>query len=873
MGLVFFSAMALSPQSFAGVYSFGDGCASLGSWSQQALIQTKNLISIIESLKNDKNCVGIESIIPKIKVAEDALTTAGDDQARTDRLESLPNELSALRSFVGATSEQRSEVLKLMAFKKLEAASLASEKVTGTGAAGAGAAGKAIGDVLGVGSVDPATLGIAVGVKKFSDRVDRSLNVGLSMLEQSLDVLPQLDRCLVKSPNQGVALLAAMVKMNAAFASSQSGTADRIANVTAKLVTFARNKSFSKVLRNLDETEFWMSLGCLLETTSQSYCAAHDAHKLLDYSLREAKPYFNAKKETLDMENPLAGYYIISRDIPRIATWIQKIRFGIEPKLASDAGFKNKVWTDVTNLMKSINYLRGVYNEESFTFSTLTDLESKKSSVLKLVMKLNNDITRGGDIEGAGASGTNFFTQGVVPMLIPYRLVGIDIPEFCKSNSTRPALEFGECMVQNGDWNPIFQNPERLLQTIGVSLDNIIKSAVDRASLYFQQRMIVDKPNLVSESVTSQVFTVTASLRRVSSYLTALEKKILDLTRATDDENVAESMTLLPNIIDTNNRVKAVLNSYKTIYDVIGRGANTTNLADKDLQEAYDKVINAVCDKFNVITQWDTFLSTRMATFIHHDYALRIRNNIDMVPYEKELLIETGNELLYRLMSTTATSPTHVKNDIQAAIVINKRNLTSIETMFKQNLREIIGQLSYVIEGVGRSGKAPTWANAYRDNRNYARDQYSGNFFARSYGYLWAFSSTLGDKFSYLPYLRNQIYSPLYKFQPKNEALRLAAEDEFGAFKQLKARYCALSLGFEDRNYFYDLCKGTVLKSAYEVPPNSEKDAVALDLKYDRYMNANTKDKAVSGDSVCAFNTYGRRNLVYWMSLDMNNRK
>src|SRR4051794_27144339 len=90
------SSMALwSSPVRAGVYSFGGGCASMGAWSQAALNQTDTIIRIAESLKDNPNCKGLESVIPKLESAKTALQMPQDQEKRADRLESIPKEISA----------------------------------------------------------------------------------------------------------------------------------------------------------------------------------------------------------------------------------------------------------------------------------------------------------------------------------------------------------------------------------------------------------------------------------------------------------------------------------------------------------------------------------------------------------------------------------------------------------------------------------------------------------------------------------------------------------------------------------------------------------------------------------------------------------
>lgn len=845
--------MIISNSGHAGVYSFGSGCASLGSWTQQALQQTQAIKGIVEALKDDPNCAGIETIVPKIAIAEEVLKSPDSDATVADRLETIPNEIAALSNFMVASPELKSQVLTLMAARKIEAATLTAGSATGAAVATA------------VPGVAEAAV-IAEGIKNLGERSQRSLRVGLDMLDQSLDILPNLDRCLLNKPNQGLAMMSASVKLAAAFASSSDGIGSRMANTVAKLVTFLRNKKFTTRLAELDESEFWMSVSCLMETTTQTYCTARDRHKLLDYSLRQLQP----KKDesvTVDVNNPLAGYYVLTRDVPNVSSWIQKIQFGIEPKLQTDATFKNRVWGYVTELTLTINNLRGLYNETLLTYNSLPDVEARRTTVLKLIGNLSN-MMADGESGGADGRGLNFFTQGVTGQMFPYLLIGLaEIPDEVVNSPN--GMSWDDWMLNRGKWQPMFHAPDELISKIDVKLEELIKGAVDRASIYFQQRMIVDMSNLVVESVTNQASTVVQSFKRISSYLTGLEQKIAE----SGDE---DSILLVPMIRETNARIGSVLVSYQTILEAILSGGKNPDgtfdpkKMDEEIKAAYQSVIETTYQQFNVLLQRDTFLPNRLSTFIHHDYAMRVKRNEDVSSYEKELMVEAGNELLYRLLSLTGNNPTQVKNDLETALVINKRNLHTVESLFKDSVKNIIGQLTFITEQ--RGAQIPTFGETYQQYKKQAISE-KKNFFANSWGYIWAFSSSLGENATYLPWARSSIHSKTYQYKPKNEAAFESGDDEFGSFQQLKAKYCVQTLAFEDRKYFYDLCRGTILRAAFDKDETEEaapRDEIPLDLAYSSYANPKTMGKPVNGDSICAFQSYGRRNLVYWLTRDLS---
>lgn len=848
-------ASVFEGQALAGTYSFGGGCASIGAWSQAALAQTKTLMGIIESLKNDPNCKGIESIVPKLKIAEDALKTPEGETRRTDRMESIPNEINSLRNFAVASPELKSEVFKLLTARTLEGASLAAETakaegVAGTVATGAGAA------------INPAAAAIAVGLKDLSVRVRRTALTGMDMMDQVFTVLPSYDRCLIGNPDQGLALLAASVKMAAAFVSSQEGVTSRLGTSIANLVTLLKNRKFSLALRRLDQSEFWLSISCLMETTSQTYCAARDARQLLDYSIANLKPNTRNSRNELTIDNPLEGYYVLSHDIPKISQWIQKIQFGIRPKLSTDAVFKNRVLQDVNGLMMDIYSIQGTYSEEMLTYSTLKDLTSKQNMLLKLIRVLTQRLTGGTEANGH----VNFFTMATNDEMIPFKLIGLNVmPNECRPPSegeSRIPVTWDQWMLNGGSFQGPFQDPDQLSKVVGQQLEKLMDQALNQASLYFQQRMIVDMPNLVTESVTNQTLTVVQSLQRVSAYLKNLQKKIIDLNG---------DMILIPTIQDTRVRIKKVLDSYENVRTVARTVLeNDDALLGDDVKKAYASVIESAFEQFNVLLQRDTFLANRLSTFIQYDYALRIKQNEDIGKWESQILLESGNEMLFRLLSSTGHNPTLMKNDLATAQVVNKRNLDTLEQLFSDSLYPVIEELGLVADGQQPSN---SFLNIQTMSRLY-RDTWGDKGYFGSWQGFWAFY--IGGPITYevLPWTRRMMHPELYPFHVTSTPAVRGADDEFGSFDQFKSKLCIQTLSFENRAKFEPLCKGAILRSAFDlkkVGRNSEMARMGLNAEYNRYMQEPIKSWPVRGDSICAFQDYSRRNLVYWMTLDLQN--
>ena len=128
-------------------------------------------------------------------------------------------------------------------------------------------------------------------------------------------------------------------------------------------------------------------------------------------------------------DNPLEGYYLLVRELPIISAWLQKVQFGVSPKLSSDAGFKNKIWDQVTDMTKSVNALTGGFNEQMLFMKELPDVEGKKNHLMNVLTKLV------GQMSGDDAP---FFTTTINTNLLPFYLIGRNtVPAECRVTETR----------------------------------------------------------------------------------------------------------------------------------------------------------------------------------------------------------------------------------------------------------------------------------------------------------------------------------------------------------------------------------------------------------------------------------------------------
>jgi hypothetical protein len=829
--LILAALLGTSSAAWAGPYSFGGSCASIGAWTEQALAQTAAITQIVESLKNNPDCKGLESVVAGFQVAEATLKPEDTDRARATRLETLPAELSGLRTYLATNSSLKEDISQLLFDRTLEGASLAASE-TGAAVRLAGPLG---------------TPAMAALLSRGAD----TAKAGLAMFERYAALLPTYDRCLVGNPDQGMALLGASVKLAAAFASSNDGIASQIGGSIGSLLKLVRDRRFSSVLRKLDETQFWISLSCLIETTSQNYCSAQDVHALLEDSGREQ---FDVKQvRTDDPNNPLEGYVLLVRELDEVSRWLQQIQIGNKPKLRTDAQFKRDVLVTINNFNIRLYEISAAYTEDFKILSTLTNPQAKKNYVLEMVKRLNDQFIN--------VPGDNFFTMSMLGDLVPFYLIGLnEIPEPCAPKAGGFAQPWPAWMQNQGRFqSPFFDDPEALALRIGVRVEELIEKAQRAASAYYMQRMVVDMANTVNQSVASPSITVLQSLKNISSYLDRLAERV---SRDGGD------IVVLGSLRDTQLKIDRVLDSYADLRAVnasfeadfkklrFGRDDQSQAILINDrmkVKAAYQKVIDVVYDELNILMQRDTLLSTRMATFVQLDYALRIRNHEKMSPYMRELMVVSGRNLVDRMVEMMGKSLASRNLDLNAAGLVNKENIANLDQMFSDNLIPILEELDLIAKGKRPSNGRLALNSLARLLRDSTGPSVASPL-AIPVVMLW----------------KKLFHSDQYPLRWLGQGVR-PDDNEYGDIAKFKAKLCIQTLAFPNRNRFWSVCHGSVLSQGFGPGQRT------IDVRYDDFFKLPPRASQLDvrtneSRAICALRDFQRKSMVYQMTLEWRGR-
>lgn len=850
--ILFYTSILLltSQVSQAGVYDFAGGnCPSRGEWTRKALEATQDISKIIASLKNNPACQGLEGALVNLEAAAEELKTDEDDQNTETRIESLQSETDALQSAMKTTADGKAldpELVALEATRVMEGAALNSALQQKTESSSP------------VGTIASTLMTKKISLASILARLKGPTKKGLDLVTNVMKVIPQYDECLIGQPAQGLAIMSGVVKVAAAFSSSGEGVGDKLGNAIAGYMKMLQERKFTQVLRKQDETEFWLSMSCLIEGAAKNYCDAENAQEILQYSQDQYKASLKknlSDRQSADYDNPLEGYYLLVRELPTISQWLQKVQFGVKPKLSTDASFKNKVWEDVVEQTKKINDLYGYFSEQMLFLKEQKTISAKRAHLISV---LDHMVSKMGGGDGDYVAGSKFFTTSVPELYMPFYLIGR--PEQVPSEMMEMKYGMGEnwknWMTNGGPNNGFisdFADPDKLAQIMESRMDTLIGEASDKASEYFRQRLIVDMPDLVNKTISSQYLPVQKAMRNVYNYLVRFEAK---LKKSSSDP---ADLVMLPSVRDTQLRIKSFLDSYddlKNLGKTMGVTSDAVELGNT-LKSGSDKVIMMAFEKFNVLYQKDTFLTTRLTTFIERDFAKRIRSGLNMTAHQKDIMLIQQKNLMEKLIEVHGLNPVTADQDLASAQMVNKRNLESIEQLFSDNIYRMLAEIKAVATGTGAAGLQRMLNQKLEQQKDIYRSSLKYNPYyvtdPGKYASAWLLAGW-GIK---------EAHPDLYSDPVSNKIM--GGDTKFGSYQTVLAKICTQTLAFEHRADFVDLCQGTVLKSYY-----SKAGVKGLEVIYDHHINKSAanairKNKAFTSKNICAFNNFNIRNLVHML--------
>lgn len=867
-------------------YSFGGSCASQGQWVQIALDGNRKIQGILGQLKDNPDCRGLGETLRAL--TEQTQKTFSEDQFnnKSNRLSNLPNEIRALRGFVSSNSTLRNDVFKLLMDRGIEGAMLAAEVGAKT-----------------PGSVDGKDL------FSFGERSRRAGLSGLDLIEGVANHLPRLEQCLI-NPDYTGQVLAGAIQMVASFVNIGPSFSQRVSNLISKVMTTMNDRKYTSALRKLKEAEFMTSVRCLLETTSEAYCAALDAKNLFTEMNRsmmvrsfqskerhdsnsrpaEAQPLRN--KDGFVLDDPFQGFYLLINQVPIVTAWLQKIQIGVEPRLDQDASFQGSVINTVSSHLQKVKSIQGSFNKEFRNLELRQTPEARKAQIIQMLRALVSEI--------GYASGQNFFLISKQDMAIPFFLVTgkDDVPDQV-AGKVMPTISWETYMIDGSKYRAIpgFEDPIALAHTIRSNLDKLIAAAQREADAYYSEWFIVDKAALVNEARTSYRYTVVESLQHILGYLANLRYKI---------ERHGGDSGIIPMIAETQTRIVRVLDAFKELKTMRVPYTDLDEETLSAMKEKHDRVVNTVFEQFNVMLQRSGYIGNRLSLFVYHDYTLMLKRGVDFSRFREELFYATGQSILDRMVQLYSDNPAHMRADIEDALILNKRNIEAVEEIFKHSLVAYAAKLKMQADG-----KRATFWNIYFDSLKRAiTDAFVsgpeldyGRINRRWFGTTQSQRETpaVGALRRYLyPFLAGPIVADRVLKYPdlypninwwNSSATQSSSPGSPGNPEMASlARLCVQSLAFNDWKMLLPFCDGLKLypyfigdAQEYEALQNQMPDEVrntmaritmdynarAVEYLGDTTKSVQDRERFNHSSRICAFRDWGRRSFVVWQTILM----
>ncbi len=862
--LIFVSILLISSDVFAeDPYSFGGACPSHGSWTRMAAENAEMITHTVEKLQSDPNCAELyNAVVGKNESWNEEIGGSGGDPSIDDRNQKSYGHTQDMYTY---SHELMNEYVTdgripqdvANTFMKKLFRNASSNLHDGAIPANPESTDPSLSNLLG---------SYAKPVKKGLDR----LHGVIGLLGDASEAMPKTDRCLTDHPNEASTLLGGLVGMTATFGASNQATGSTLGTTIATFAKALRDRKFSQAIRKNERMKFWNSISCLIDTTTKAYCDIQQAQELMEYARTTREKYEDASEAAkANIGNPMAGYYLMVREVPMISAWVQRVLLGFEPHLYTDGQFKDNILDDVNDALKLRNDLIATYFHKAKNLEQVAgvnsgkdpadDIKDKRSQVLAMVKDLILDMSA-----HEPKSGRIYFFKNVeAPEYLPFYLIGLkEVPQACRSDEKNlNPKEWAKWMQTGGPgggYVSAFDDPDALVTIIHARLKSLVDRAISKVGDYYRRWIVVDLVNLEGEAVVGPTLSVYEAINNTIRYLEGLKARVAAANPETEEERdenriiyveINETLAKLNDIrakfkpmadlgkiaMDVDQRLEAIKKIGFSDPDQPQKQAQIENEAAevlKGAKGAADILMSGVFEDLMVVLQRETLLSSRLTTIITKDFSMRIRAkdqevkntnqsssklSSSMSDYTSDIMNIAQNQILDLVLQAHQRDPALATQDLATASVTVRQGLQTISEIFRDELWLMILKMKAMVE---------VWPEQK------VRDMRRGKNWSQNFNAYWGMPmpgvGTLRENESH-------IRAP--HFQDGIEDILTGGDDKYHSAATLLGKYCALGLSLVDRGFFQDLCQGVVLKSYYD------KTDPELSFIFDRFLPSNDEFK------------------------------
>lgn len=712
-------------------------------------------------------------------------------------------------------------------------------------------------------------------------------------------------------------ILGSTLGLVSSYAFSKYGMNVEMGSTITKLIQLLRVKKIQAALNAQQTVIFWTQLSCLIESTTDNYCSILSAKKFLREEFK-AIDYYNKTNNKVRLSEPytpLDSYMIMNQDIQRVSNWVDFVMRGVDPINVQDSEAKNAVLSSMSVFSEKFQNVLGYINETKREFKLmcgeLKDSDScKKTRLTTMIDNIVMKMKGSSDFFKGDARRKNFYdVRFNSPNQYAFALLGVDVPppvlgvsenyaDACgtKYMSTRQ-YDYSEYLRtgKNG-FNCLLNNPDSVLETVA----NNAKKINDEISLiayeYFNNYIVVDKPNLLAKIHTSTGLTTFESFKNIKNYLVkVLAKMNKDREQLRiNASNSEQSQSLLQGINMIGGMIEETIDKVDLVIKAI------SEVGSDDFKGSYSDRLNKVTETLSVIytqlevgLQKNGFLQGRLATIVDFETRLMLRLPAENVNDNLTKWIMFGQNTLLKMMNgdigAGLVSPNERQDDIDTALMIANSNLSALEGATQSFILGALHTSDLINKGM-YGNNTSNWKSfiALLEKNHPLRIAYKKLVDAKENGdqkgikyaqklvdkELWWLTYT-GGPFNPAYNLRTGFWTLMNVILDDGHSAPTASSDiniqdyaKTGAFSSFMDKLCIQSLAFRsERAEFNQYCRGRKLSNDYvENILTSETLKSRLSASYDAISQ-----KVDNGEErVCAYYNYKLRNKGYQILLVLN---
>ena len=381
---------------------FSASCQSHGGFTKSAVSDARLLVTVLDSIKNDPNCVSLSGAISQLSTLERKIyKLEGRDpiDIEISKLEAQENELLFQLSRT-SDLEDRKIINSILRFIQIDKVGLEVEVPYLSRSRSRG------------------------DIKDLYSSIVVSSNALLKTISSNYNCLDQRPQILASVISFVSSIFGGSSYLNPSLGIGIStGT-----NLLGNIVESFKNSRYEKVIRNISNKAFAQEgYKCVLELLSNRWCGINDAEKLLKLrsKIRELPLMGKDIDDTRDSPQSIIG--ISDREIPILLKWIKRVEDGVPPRNIGGA-FKIKRFYSKETVVKGARALgHGVINQYGSSFREQSTNESRYVVLKSVILNLIGGACNVGGLEvGKSGNSNNIMNEIYNFKYSPYYLLGLE---------------------------------------------------------------------------------------------------------------------------------------------------------------------------------------------------------------------------------------------------------------------------------------------------------------------------------------------------------------------------------------------------------------------------------------------------------------